>query len=150
MVWYGLIDVAMTMHHWSCIIGMSIPLTYGMSANYIVMGMFVAEGSNAFMHIRSIIRHFGMRYTKSYEFCEISFMTIYVFARILLGSRLVLNTCMCEQNHMLPKLASLFLYGQSLHFTMQMMSMMKKRFKEISDRKIHRIKMRWFTPLNDA
>lgn len=27
---------------------------------------------------------------------------------------------------------------------------MKKRFKEISDRKIHRIKMRWFTPLNDA
>jgi len=25
---------------------------------------------------------------------------------------------------------------------------LKKRFKEISDRKVHRIKIRWFEPLN--
>ena len=31
-----------------------------------------------------------------------------------------------------------------------MFSLFKKRFKEISDRKIHRVKMRWFDPLTDA
>ena len=106
MVYYGLIDGAMTMHHWACIIGMSLPLTYGMSANYIVMGMFVAEGSNAFMHIRAILRHFGLRFTKLYEFIEISFMTIYIFCRIFLGARLVWRTCLCEHNHIVSKIAA--------------------------------------------
>ena len=107
MVHYGLIDFAMTAHHWACIIGMSIPLTYGMSANYIVMGMFVAEGSNAFMHTRAILRTFGLRFTKAYEFCEISFMTIYIFCRIFLGMRLVFNTVLCEHNHILSKIAAI-------------------------------------------
>ena len=29
-----------------------------------------------------------------------------------------------------------------------MVGILKKRFKEISDRKIHRVKARWFDPLN--
>ena len=106
MVYYGLIDSAMTMHHWACIIGMSLPLTYGMSANYIVMGMFVAEGSNAPMHIRSILRTFGFRFTKLYEFMDISFMTIYIFFRIFLGIRLTYQQCACEHNHFVTKVAA--------------------------------------------
>ena len=31
-----------------------------------------------------------------------------------------------------------------------MIGIFRKRMKEISDRKIHRIKMRWFDPLTDA
>merc|ERR1719313_1234443 len=55
MAYYGLLDGAMSFHHWACIIGMTVPLTYGMSANYIVQGMFVSEASNAFMHARIIL-----------------------------------------------------------------------------------------------
>ena len=36
MAYYGLLDKAMSFHHWTCIIGMSLPLTYGMSGNYVV------------------------------------------------------------------------------------------------------------------
>ena len=36
MAYYGLLDAAMSFHHWTCIIGMSLPLTYGMSGNYVV------------------------------------------------------------------------------------------------------------------
>ena len=31
-----------------------------------------------------------------------------------------------------------------------MVALLKKRFKEISDRKVHRVKMRWFDPLTPA
>lgn len=117
MVYYGLIDSAMTMHHWACIFGMSIPLTYGMSANYIVMGMFVAESSNSFMHVRAILRTFGMRFTKLYEFMDLSFMTIYIFVRIGLGISLTYNTCMCEHNHIIAKIAALGIMLQTFQFT---------------------------------
>lgn len=95
MVYYGLIDMAMTVHHWSCIIGMSLAFCKGVGANYIVMGMYVAEGSNAFMHIRIILRHYGLRYTKAYEMMELAFITIYIFARIFLGTTLTYNNCLC-------------------------------------------------------
>ena len=114
MVYYGLIDRAMTMHHWACIIGMSLPLTYGMSANFIVMGMFVAEGSNSFMHIRAILRTFGFRFTKLYEFMDISFMTIYIFFRIFLGIRLTYYQCTCEYNHIVTKVAAVGLILQTI------------------------------------
>jgi len=37
---------------------------------------------------------------------------------------------------------------QSVFFVGQMISILKKRFKEISMRKEQRIKIRWFVPLN--
>lgn len=148
MAYYGLLDKTMTIHHWICIVGMSLPLTYDMSANYIVMGMFIAESSNPFMHVRCILKHYGMRYTKAYETMEITFMLLYIYGRILLGLSVVFNTCMCEHNHFMVRFCSFGLLAQSVFFVFQMVGILKKRFKEISARKEHRVKIRWFEPLN--
>lgn len=109
MAYYGLLDKTMTIHHWICIIGMSLPLTYNMSANYVVMGMFVAETSNPFMHARCIIRNYGLRYTKIYEFMEISFMLFYIYCRIFLGIGLTFNNCLCQYNSIIVRGCSLCL-----------------------------------------
>jgi hypothetical protein len=106
MAYYGLLDRTMTIHHWICIFGMSYPLTYNMSANYIVMGMFVAECSNPAMHTRQILRHYGLRYSKAYESMEITFLMLYVFGRILNGTSLVWLTCRCHENAFIVKLCS--------------------------------------------
>jgi len=148
MAYYGLLDATMTIHHWICIIGMSLPLTYNMSANYIVMGMFIAESSNPFMHVRVILKHYGLRYTKAYECMEISFMIIYMYGRVLVGLGVVWNTCRCVHNHFMVRFCSFALLIQSLFFIVKMVGILKRRFKEISDRKVHRVKMSWFTPLN--
>jgi len=118
--YYGLVDVTMVIHHSICIIGMSLPLTYGMSANYIVMGMFIAETSNPFMHVRCILKHYGMRYTKSYECMEITFMMLYMYGRVLLGASVVYNTCLCKHNHFMVKFCSAALAVQSYWFVTQM------------------------------
>jgi hypothetical protein len=107
MACYGLLDFAMSFHHWTCIIGMSLPLTYGMSGNYVVQGMFVAEGSNPFMHIRIILRHYGLRYTRAYETMEILFMIIYIFGRIIMGTYTAWSTSFCHNNHWLIKIAAM-------------------------------------------
>ena len=148
LCYYGLVDLTMVIHHSICIVGMSLPLTYDMSANYIVMGMFIAESSNPFMHVRVILKHYGLRYTKAYECMEITFMCLYMYGRILLGSGVVWNTCLCQNNHFIVKFCSAAIMAQSVFFVGQMMSILKKRFKEISMRKEHRVKIRWFDPLN--
>jgi len=148
MAYYGLLDKTMVIHHAICIVGMSLPLTYDMSANFIVMGMFIAESSNPFMHVRVILKHYGLRYTKAYECMEITFMSLYMYGRILLGAGVVWNTCLCQHNHFMVRFCSAALMVQSVFFVGQMISILKKRFKEISMRKEQRIKIRWFEPLN--
>lgn len=148
LCYYGLVDKTMVIHHGICIIGMSMPLTYNKSANYIVMGMFIAESSNPFMHVRVILKHYGLRYTKAYETMEITFMMLYIYGRILLGISVVSNTCLCIHNHFMVRFCSFGLLLQSIFFVFQMIGILKKRFKEISLRKLHRVKSRWFDPLN--
>jgi hypothetical protein len=116
LFYYGLVDATMVIHHSICIIGMSLPLTYGMSANYIVMGMFIAESSNPFMHVRVILKHYGLRYTKAYECMEITFMSLYMYGRILLGSGVVWNTCLCQHNHLMVRFCSAAIMAQSVFF----------------------------------
>ena len=36
MAYFGLLDLALLFHHWTCIIGMSLPLIYGMYGKYVV------------------------------------------------------------------------------------------------------------------
>lgn len=96
MKYYGLLDWAMLMHHCFTSFGMFLALVRGSSASLIVMGMFVAEVSNPFMHIRVILKHIGLRYTKAYETFEISFIMMYCYARIFCGCWLVWQTCSCN------------------------------------------------------
>lgn len=113
---YNLVDKAMVIHHSICIVGMTLPLTYGMSANYIVMGMFISELSNPFMHVRCILKHYGMRYTKAYECMEITFMMLYMYGRVLVGASVVYNTCLCKHNYLIVKFCSAAICIQSYWF----------------------------------
>merc|ERR1719263_1804788 len=126
MAYYGLLDKTMTIHHWVCIIGMSQPLTTDMSANFVVMGMFVAECSNPAMHLRNIIKHYGLRYTKAYESMEISFLLLYIFGRYINGTSLVWLTCRCPSNPFMAKVSAVALLLQSLAFGTQMFSILRK------------------------
>lgn len=150
MAYLGLLDLPMTFHHGICHFGMMTTVVMGVSANYTVNGMFIAECSNPSMHLRVLLRHFGMRYTRAYEACEISFVLLYCFGRFLMGFSQTWRTCMCQHNHPIIKFAALGLLFQSLYFIFQLAKILTKRMKEMALRKEMRVKMLWFTPLNQA
>ena len=116
MCYYGLVDFAMTFHHTICVVGMATPLVQDVSGNYIVMGMYVAEVSNFLMHIRIILKHYGLRYTKAYETAEIGFMMLYIYGRMLVGPAIVWSTITCASNNFVVRFCSLGLFGQSVFF----------------------------------
>ena len=109
MAYYGLLDIQMSIHHIICIVGMSMSLANDLSANHIVLAMFVAEASNPFMHLRVVLKQYGLRYTKAYESLEFAFMAIYIYGRLLIGPFLVYRVLSCDQSHFLFKFFSIAL-----------------------------------------
>jgi len=104
VMWYfGLMDKAMFIHHNICVIGMVSTLCQGISAGYLVAGLFISEVSNPVMHARLIIKHFGLRYTKAYEVSEVSYIMLFIYGRVLVGTSVVMKTVTCEENHWLIK-----------------------------------------------
>lgn len=74
MAWLGLLDSGMLLHHFICVSAFSTCIFTGLSANDVVGTLFVTEVSNPAMHLRTILRHMGMRYTKLYEASEFTYM----------------------------------------------------------------------------
>jgi hypothetical protein len=118
MGYYGLLDSAMFFHHILTAFGMCTCLMYGNSANLIIFGMFAAEVSNPMMHMRVILKHLGLRYTKAYEACEIGFIVLYFYGRIICGASCLWQTLNCNELMMIAKFAAVFLIFQSVHFLM--------------------------------
>lgn len=96
MIWLGLLDSAMLIHHTMCIVGIWILLAQDGSAFAIVHGLFVAEVSNPAMHTRVILRHLGYRYTKAYEVAEYMYFSLFFFGRVIMGHPVVYNVISCS------------------------------------------------------
>ena len=96
----------MLIHHVMCIAGMYLCLISDYSLNYVIRATFVLEFSNPVMHARMIIKNFGLRYTKLYEVLEISYILMYIYGRIIMGTRVVIDTLTCSQNNLVCKLVT--------------------------------------------
>jgi hypothetical protein len=69
-IYYRLSDASLISHHLFCILGFGFGAWSGYGAIDGIGGLFVAEVSNFYMHLRVILRTFGRKYTKSYELSE--------------------------------------------------------------------------------
>ena len=74
MAYLGLLDSAMFIHHNICIWGMVIGFMFGYSADILISGLFLSEISNPAMHVRVVLKHLELRYSKSYELAELVYI----------------------------------------------------------------------------
>ena len=116
MAYYRLLDGSMTIHHTMVLFGYGSCLLQKVGANYGMIGIYATEVSNPVMHIRNILRHLGMRYTKAYETMEISFMMLYFYGRLLIGVSCVWNAWLCPVTPFVIKVSALGILIQSFFF----------------------------------
>ena len=109
MGYYGLVDKAMFIHHTVSSSGMSEPFISKISMNFYIRTQFIYEVSNPFMHVRCILRHYGLRYTKAYEYSEIIFMLLYMYGRIISGTTVLLQNLYCQSNPMFMKVVNVII-----------------------------------------
>ena len=143
----GLLDNAMLIHHPLSIIGLSIPLFENVSGNYCMLAIFISEISNPPMTLRHILRLTGKRYTKAYEWSEVSFISLFFFGRVVIATPIVYSCLKCEANHLFLKISCGSLMIYSLYFIVQMYYTLMRRYKEVLSRKRLGIKLMWLEPL---
>ena len=139
----------MTLHHLVCVVGMGMTIAAGNSAYLMVSGVFIAEISNPPMHLTCMLNHLGLRHTRLYEVCELSFLMLYTCGRLCMGSFICWNICMCPSVATIVKLCGLAIEAQSLHFITKMVPLLKERFSFISKRRSMNINVLWVTPLTN-
>lgn len=95
--WYKLLDQDTLIHHLMVIIVYLVCLQSKYGGYYTCLALTVAKLSNYPMHLRIILRHFNLRYTKIYDLVEASyfgnFSSINTQLSILLVEEYWLNGC---------------------------------------------------------
>ena len=144
----GILDTAMTIHHPLCVLGLAIPLIENVSGNFCMLAIFISEISNPPMTLRHILRLTGKRYTKLYEFAEVSFILLFFFGRVIVAAPICVQTFKCETNHIFLKTTCAALQLYSFFFLIQMKNTLSRRYKEVLSRKRLGIQIKWFEPLS--
>jgi len=96
-MYYGLVDFGLVLHHGMVMIGYSSALFQQYGATEALIGLFFAEVSNFPMHLRMIVKQFGLRYTRLYEVLELIYMATYMISRgIFIPFTLVIDCVRAE------------------------------------------------------
>ena len=120
MAYFGLLDFDMTLHHLLCISGMLFTLHEDRGANFIAAGIFIAEVSNPAMHMRVMLKHIGLRYSRAYEVAEFAYFISFFMGRIVLGHPVVFNTLTCDKLNIPAKFICCGVMAQSYQFLYRM------------------------------
>ena len=70
-------------------------------------GLFVAEVSNPAMHMRVMLKHIGLRYTRAYEVAEFTYFITFFIGRMIIGHPAVITTLICDKINLLAKVVCL-------------------------------------------
>ena len=134
MAYFGLLDFDMTVHHMLCIVGMVYTLLLGKGANFVSMGLLVAEVSNPYMHSRMMLKYIGLRYSRAYEMAEFGYFVSFFIGRFLIGLPIVYATLTCGELNLLAKFVCVGVLAQSFQFLYRMYFIVVRRFEEIAER----------------
>jgi hypothetical protein len=133
----------MVIHHLFCMIGYYSGILYNNSANEMLRALVVAEISNPVMHIRMILKNFGLKNSKLYLVLELIYMVIYIFARMVYGTMVCYFTVFCWSNLWLVKIAGSIVWIQSVLFSKRMIKIFYHRYNEYKERKAKKIELFW-------
>ena len=150
MAFEGLLDQAMTLHHSVCMYAIFVSVYENLSGNIALNTFFAAEISNPSMHLKHIFRIVGLRYSKAYECAELSFLILYIYGRMYIGSRVCYHSFACSSNNNIFNVMGGALMLQSVYFVTKMVPILRRRYDEILLRKRLGIKNMWFQPLSKA
>jgi len=142
-VYYGLADTGLVVHHVFTLIGI-VSCEMMNNATTGLMGLFFAEISNFPMHFRAVLRTLKMRYTNLYEFAEIGYIMLYILARGVGCTYLVITATPVSETPLAIRLTCIGLWMQSLYFVYEMAGIIRRKMKHYRERSSKGISYNWF------
>lgn len=144
-IWLDCSDNEMIYHHVSVMLAYYCSLAFNNSASEMMRALIVAEVTNPIMHLRVIIKNVGLKDTKIYIILDYVYMVMYVIARMIYGTQVIIFTVFCRNNVFFVKLGGAFVYLQSIIFSRRMFRIAMQRFREKLERKSKGVSLHWFS-----
>ena len=141
MMYLGILDLDMLIHHLLCVIGMAAVIVSDGALGMVGKSLFVNEVSNPPMHFRVLLRMNGLRYSRAYEVAEWAYFIIFFVARMMLGHPIVYQVLTCSKMHFIGKIFGFGILAQSYLFLYRMYFIMRSRLKETAERNQKGIKI---------
>lgn len=127
---FGLANSGLYFHHAFAISGYLSGLIATRGAADGIYGIFYAEISNLPMHLRVILKNYGLRYTRAYELMEIIYLVTYSISRGIFVPIYLVYPCLLSQNSpIMVKVICLGLFFQSVFYIKEMMGIMRRKEK---------------------
>jgi len=140
---YGLADTGLVLHHTLCLLGIGA-CELNNNATTGLLGLFLAEASNFPMHFRVVLRTLKMRYTKLYELAECAYIVLYIIARGIAMTLLILTSTQVSSTPIIIRMTGCGLWVQSLYFIYEMTGILKRKVKHFKERCQKGISLNWF------
>lgn len=138
-------DKEVILHHLFCILGFYIQLAVDFSGMAAVRFFIVSEITNPIMHIRIILRTYGLKLTKLYLCLELMYIIIYMIARGIFAPILVYKALFyCPNKIFVYKGCAIFILLLSFSNIKKMIAILKFRYSEMCERNRKNIQFYWF------
>lgn len=86
-------------------------MSSGYGGAIVLVALFYGEISNSPMHLRTVIKHFGLRHTLAYEVLDWTFILSYLIARLVFCAYYTTLVCCIDVVPLILKISSVFLLG---------------------------------------
>jgi len=98
------------------------------------------------MHLRMIVKQFGLRYTRLYETLELIYMATYMISRgIFIPFTLVIDCVKAELCPIIVKVICVGLFLQSVFYIFEMFKILKRKQKQLKERSKAKISYFWLS-----
>jgi len=138
-------DTEMVFHHISVILGYWSGLAYNNSAREMIRALVVSEITCPIMHLRMILKNYGLKNTKLHFVLDVIYMATYLIARMIYGTRVIIYTVFCKTNLIIVKAAGIFVWVQSIIFSRRMIHIIRHRYLEYVERNEKGVCLFWLS-----
>jgi hypothetical protein len=107
--YYGLFDLDLLIHHGMTSLGLSAGPFLGYGATCAINGIVCTEVSNFPMHCRVILKNYGLRHTRAYEYFERSYFLLYIISRAVFGPWILVSSLRAPNNPIITSVVCLAL-----------------------------------------
>ena len=126
-VYYGLWDGKLLIHHFMTSMGLGGSSFTGKGGCAILLGIVIAEISNFPMHMRQILKNHGLRHTRTYEYLERLYFTLYIIARGIFSPVVFFSAVHLPEVPIYIKLSCFVITAQSVGFISKMFKIIQRK-----------------------
>jgi hypothetical protein len=124
-------ELESVLHHFFTIGGLASGVLHGKSGAELCACLFLMEVSNPSLHLRTLLLEMGLKNTTLFSLNNLTFASVFLACRIVVGPPLVWKTIACPTNDLIVKLGGFGILAVSIMWGWRIVAMFVKEAKKL-------------------